>query len=63
MIVCDMCGKKKIVKTIEFKEADPFSFTSSSLFQNHDDEYDLCKKCSQKLKRFIEFERARSNKH
>lgn len=57
MIVCDMCGKKKPVETIEFNDANPF------IVRDHNDKYDLCEKCSKKLKRFIEFERARNNKH
>ena len=55
MIVCDMCGKENPKCSVIISEP--------LLFSNKETEYTVCEHCKQKLKRFIEFERARNNKH
>lgn len=56
MIVCYMCGKENPECSVTI--FDPQLFPSKRKTK-----YRVCDHCKQKLKQFIEFERARNNKH
>ena len=55
MVVCDMCGKEN--------PKCPVIISEPLWFSNKETEHTVCGHCKRKLKRFIEFERARNNKH
>ena len=56
MIVCDMCGKENPKCSVTIY--DPSKFNS-----DRETKYDVCDHRKQKLKRFIEFERARNERN
>ena len=56
MIVCDMCGKENPKCSATICDLQLFHL-------NRKNEYTVCEHCKRKLKRFIEFERARNKRN
>lgn len=61
MRICDMCGKQ-----IKNKNNNDIFKVNIETKNNNDYyafcEYECCNKCSKKIKKFIDFERARNNR-
>ena len=58
MTCCDICGKE-LKSALQVSEVIVERVTD---FNYHYDRYTLCSKCSKKINKFINFERARNNK-
>ncbi len=58
MICCDMCGKHIEKSTKQYAVKVEYYRNFDWVFK----EYTMCKRCSEKINKFIAFERMRNNK-